>query len=109
MNASPTGLKMPSIACGRTVPISTETRFSAVRWIRSRPDMGHKDSQSAIWIGFVIAYFGMMGGLFSVAMDATNSVPSAIFGAESPARHPVRVIPSREQSDTDEVSRARLS
>jgi hypothetical protein len=51
--------------------------------------MGHKDSQSAIWIGFVIAYFGMMGGLFSVAMDATNSVSSAIFGAVSPARHPV--------------------
>jgi hypothetical protein len=45
--------------------------------------MGHKDSQSAIWIGFVIAYFGMMGGLFSVAMDATNSVSSAIFGAVS--------------------------
>ena len=45
--------------------------------------MGHKGSQSAIWIGFVIAYFGMMGGLFSVAMDATNSVSSAIFGAVS--------------------------
>jgi len=42
--------------------------------------MGHKDSQSAIWIGFVIAYFGMMGGL---SMDATNSVSSAIFGAVS--------------------------
>jgi hypothetical protein len=43
--------------------------------------MGHKDSQAAIWIGFVIAYFGTMGGLFSVAMEGTHSVASAIFGA----------------------------